>query len=76
LFVRKFYFKFVKHLKIENMNLVDCYVTKVLSAPYFKYFHWFVDVEYDCYGVIDKTFIMLETEEECLNIKIGSHFLN
>ena len=45
------------------MNLVDAVVTKVLSEPYLLYNkYWFVDVEYNSYGVISKTNIMCSTE--------------
>ena len=33
------------------MNLINAVVTQVLSKPYFKYNYWFVDVEYNGYGV-------------------------
>jgi hypothetical protein len=56
------------------MNLVDAVVTKVLSKPYFNYNYWFVDVEYNSYGVISKTNIMCSTEETAKAIKAGYTF--
>lgn len=58
------------------MNLVDCYVTKVLGKPIFKYNHFFVPVEYDSYGRISTTEIMYETLEEAESIEIGYQFLS
>jgi len=33
------------------MNLVDAYVTKIISKPFKDYGKWWVKVEYDCYSV-------------------------
>ncbi|CAM6553601.1 TPA: hypothetical protein ACPY6O_003852 [Escherichia coli] len=33
------------------MNLVDAFVTKVISGPYEEYGKWWVDVEYISWGV-------------------------
>jgi hypothetical protein len=56
------------------MNLINAVVTQVLSKPYFKYNYWFVDVEYNGYGVISKTNIMCSTEETAKAIKVGYTF--
>ena len=56
------------------MNLINAVVTQVLSKPYFKYNYWFVDVEYNGYGVISKTNIMCSTEETAKAIKAGYTF--
>lgn len=56
------------------MNLINAVVTQVLSKPYFKYNCWFVDVEYNGYGVISKTNIMCSTEEAAKAIKVGYTF--
>ena len=57
------------------MNLIDAVVTKVLSEPYLLYNnYWFVDVEYNSYGVISKTNIMCSTEESAKAIKVGHTF--
>lgn len=56
------------------MNLIDAVVTQVLSKPYFKYNYWFVDVEYNGYGVISKTNIMCSTEETAKAIKVRYTF--
>lgn len=64
------------------MNLIDCYVTKVLSDPYSRYnkfnntTYWIVDVEYNSYGVISNTELLFNTKEDALKVKIGYHFLN
>lgn len=60
------------------MNLVDCYVTKVLSQPYqleFSDVHWFVDVEYDSWGCVSTTEIMLTSFEEACKVTVGYKFL-
>lgn len=56
------------------MNLIDAVVTQVLSKPYFKYNYWFVDVEYNSYGVISKTKVMCSTEESEKEVKVGHTF--
>ena len=56
------------------MNLINAVVTQVLSKPYFKYNYWFVDVEYNGYGVISKTNIMCSTEESAKAIKVDHTF--
>ena len=56
------------------MNLINAVVTQVLSKPYFKYNYWFVDVEYNGYGVISKTNIMCSTEETAKAVKVGHTF--
>lgn len=56
------------------MNLVDAVVTEVLSKPYFKYNYWFVDVEYNSYGITSKTNVMCSTEETAKAIKVGYTF--
>lgn len=60
------------------MNLVDCYVTKVLSKPFKddKTHCWGVEVEFDSYGVKSKVKLYLDTKGEALKIKIGYKFLN
>lgn len=57
------------------MNLTDCYVTKVLSIPAFEYNHWWVDVEYETWGVTDRLKLMFKTFEEAQSVKIGYKFL-
>lgn len=57
------------------MNLVDCFVTKVLTTPYEKYGRWWVGVEYDSWGHISKSEIMLNTEAEANAVDIGHKFL-
>lgn len=42
------------------MNLLDCVITKIISGPYQKINDevccWEIEVEYNCYGVLSKTF--------------------
>lgn len=57
------------------MNLLDCFVTKVLCKPYQKFDKWWVDVEYECYGKIDYSYIMFESEEKALEVKEGFIFI-
>lgn len=57
------------------MNLLDCVVTKVLTKPYFKYEHWFIEVEFNSYGQLGNTLLMFKTKQEALNIKNGHKFL-
>lgn len=57
------------------MNLVDCFVTKVLSKPYEHYGMWCVDVEFDSYGHKSKGTIYGLTKEEADKVDVGYKFL-
>lgn len=57
------------------MNLVECYVTKVLSKPYKVNKLWCVKVEYDCYGHISKGTVDTFTKEEADKVDVGYKFL-
>ena len=57
------------------MNLIDCYVTKILGEPYRKFGHWWVEAEYESKGRTCKTRIMFRTEEAARAAKVGHHFL-
>ncbi|CAB5577140.1 Uncharacterised protein [Pseudomonas putida] len=57
------------------MNLIDCYVTKILGEPYRMFGHWWVDVEYSSRGSVTTTRLMFRTEEAARAAKIGHHFL-
>ena len=48
------------------MNLIDCYVTKILGEPYRKYDSW---------GSNSKTQLMFRTEEAARAAQVGHHFL-
>ena len=37
------------------MNLIDCYVTKILGEPYRKFGAWWVEAEYESEGRPGKT---------------------
>ena len=56
------------------MNLLECRVTKVLSAPYIVYSLWCVDVEYSCYGRLGKCAINGLTKEQCPLVLEGYTF--
>jgi len=53
------------------MNLVDCFVTKVLSKPYEHYGMWCVDVEFDFYGHKSEGTIYDLTKEEADKVDVG-----
>lgn len=58
------------------MNLLDAKVTKIISSkPKFKYDKYLVKVEYECYGLNSSTYLMFDTENEALDLKIGHEFL-
>jgi len=67
------------------MNLVDAYVTKILSEPKYiecdslvdgrKLSWWQVDVEYDCYGRLSERPLTFDTEEKAKAVKVGHKFL-
>ena len=57
------------------MNLIDFFVTEIVSEPYFKYNKWWIDVRADGYGIVSKHTLMFDTKDECLNIDIGYKFL-
>jgi len=59
------------------MNLVDCYVTKVLSEPFKcpQSHSWGIKVEFDSYGRISETQLYLDTKAEILKVKKGYKFL-
>ncbi|MDD2056557.1 hypothetical protein NPS58_03740 [Pseudomonas putida] len=57
------------------MNLIDCYVTKILGEPYRKFGHWWVDVEYDSWGRTSTTRLMFRTEQAARTASVGHHFL-
>lgn len=56
------------------MNLIDCYVTKILGEPYRKFGHWWVDVEYKACGRVVKTHLIFRTEEAARAAKVWHHF--
>ena len=56
------------------MNLIDCYVTKILGEPYRKFGYWWVSVEFEAEGWPGKTRLMFRTEEAARAAKVGYHF--
>jgi len=57
------------------MNLVDCYVTQVLSEPYKKFSHWWVDVKYESWGKPGEHKLMFKTEQAAKAVATGYRFL-
>ncbi|MGZ8887935.1 MAG: hypothetical protein ACXW1D_00085 [Halobacteriota archaeon] len=57
------------------MNLVDCVVTEVLSAPMEKYNRWWVKVEYDGWGSTSTSEIMCNSFEDAMKVDVGHKFL-
>jgi hypothetical protein len=64
------------------MNLVDAYVTKVLSEPAFNDVYkdegitwWQVSVEYDSYGWLSETLLTFKTKSEAEAVSVGYKFL-
>lgn len=58
------------------MNLIDFYVTEIISEPKFMYNKWFIDVMANSHGVVSKNQLMFDTKEECLKVNIGYKFLS
>ncbi|ELF6206827.1 hypothetical protein RNI54_003657 [Pseudomonas putida] len=56
------------------MNLIDCYVTKILGEPYRKFGHWWVEAEYESEGRPGKTRLMFRTEEAARAAQVGHKF--
>lgn len=64
------------------MNLVDAYVTKVLSQPRFNDTYkdegvvwWEILVEFDSYGGLEERLLTFNTKAEAEAVKVGYHFL-
>ena len=57
------------------MNLVECYVTKIIGEPYFEYNFWWQKVEYNSYGVIGETSLFHKDKESFKTITVGFMFL-
>lgn len=56
------------------MNVLDAIVTKVIGEPYEKFGRWWVDVEYDCYGQMDETSLMCQSQGDALSVNVGYEF--
>lgn len=57
------------------MNLIDFYVTEIVSSPYAQYGKWWVDVKADSWGTISKQTIMFKTLDDAKRLEIGYKFL-
>ena len=59
------------------MNLINCFVTKVLSKPALgRYEKYEVKVEFNSYGSISTTVLYFDTLDEAESVNIGYEFLN
>ena len=57
------------------MNLVDAFVTKVISGPYEEDGKWWVEVEYISWGVPGKSRLMFDSREPAQEVHEGFRFL-
>lgn len=61
------------------MNLLDCTVTKVISAPIHRISehgdYWYVAVESECCRDISETRLMFNSKEEAEKVAVGFQFL-
>lgn len=57
------------------MNLIDLYVTKVLSEPEFEYGFWWVKVEAEAYGRTSEHSVYFDKKSDALKVKPGYKFL-
>jgi hypothetical protein len=58
------------------MNVIDFYVTKILSMPYCEYDRWWVKVKAESHGVESEHQLMFDTEEKAASVNIGYKFLS
>ena len=58
------------------MNLIDGFVTSVLTTPVKKFNHWWVKVAYNDMGGGGETNLMFDTFEEASDVEIGHKFLH
>lgn len=59
----------------KTMNYCDCFVTKILSEPYFQYEKWWLDVEYDSEGALGLSSLMRDDKDDFKNVGIGFKFM-
>lgn len=57
------------------MNLIDHWVTAILSEPEERYNKFWVRVSYDCIGGKGESNLMFDTLEEAKQIKVNDKFL-
>jgi hypothetical protein len=57
------------------MNLIDFYVTEIISEPYFEYNKWWLDVVAITHGVKSKHQLMFNSKQECDKIEVGYKFV-
>lgn len=58
------------------MNLLDHYVTKVMSEPYMAYGRWYLSVEFDCEGVLGECVMAFPSYEDAMAVKVGDCYLD
>lgn len=65
----------MENLNPNNMNLVDHYVTEVLSEPRFEFGKWWVKVKGIGYSGESESNLMFDSKKEALSVCIGYEFL-
>ena len=58
------------------MNLIDFYVTEIISDPVLKYGKLFISVNAESYGIVSRHELMFNTKAECFDIYVGYKFLS
>ena len=58
------------------MNLIDCYVTEVLTAPRLEFGFWIVRVSFDSHGRISETELCFPTISAAEGVSPGYKFLS
>lgn len=57
------------------MNKLDAEVIKVISRkPKFEHGKWWMKVEYGCCGLRSETYLMFDSEQEAMELKVGFKF--
>lgn len=62
-------------VNLKMMNVIDFYVTKILSLPYCEYDRWWVKVKANSHGVESTHTLMFDTEEKASSISVGYKFV-
>lgn len=57
------------------MNLIDAWVTEILTEPYLFNGKWFITVKAESMGRMFSTTLIFQTKQECENVGIGYKFL-
>lgn len=62
-------------VNFKAMNVLDFYVTKILSLPYYEYDRWWVKVKANTHGVESTHTLMFDTEEKAASVNVGYKFV-